>query len=115
MNDLSKARLDRFVLIVARTRRQISQHFFDNLGIPAAPCLDILLALHAAEGAPLSEADISDYISSGISVTRRYLDLMVSKELIEMDDDSVRLTANGNSELAGVMSQFHSDFIEKIL
>lgn len=40
---------------------------------------------------------------------------MVSKELIEMDDDSVRLTANGDSELAGVMSQFHSDFIEKIL
>ncbi|CAO1650592.1 hypothetical protein [Parasphingorhabdus sp. NYA22] len=115
MNDLSKARLDRFVLIVARTRRQISQHFFDNLGIPAAPCLDILLALHAADGAPLNEENISDYIFSGTSVTRRYLELMVSKGLIEVDDGNVRLTASGDNELASVLSQFHTDFIERIL
>jgi len=115
LNDLSQKRLDRFVRIVAKTRRQISEHFFDNLRIPAAPCLDILLALHSADGASLSEKDIADYISCGPSVTLRFLDLMVSKELIERDDDKIRLTASGDKELAGVMKQFHTDFIEQIL
>ncbi|VWX61680.1 hypothetical protein [Sphingorhabdus sp. 109] len=115
MTDLSKKRLDRFVRIVAKTRRQISEHFFENLRIPAAPCLDILLALHTADSAALSENEISDYISCGPSVTQRFLDLMVSKGLVEKDDDKVRLTASGQDELSGVMEQFHADFIAKVL
>ncbi|NRD89227.1 hypothetical protein C8024_06915 [Sphingopyxis sp. BSNA05] len=63
----------------------------------------------------MNEAEISDYISSGSSVTRRYLDLMVSKGLIETDDGNIRLTASGNKELDGVMAQFHTDFIEQVL
>jgi hypothetical protein len=74
-----------------------------------------LLALHAADGGPLNEEEISEYICSGTSVTHRYLDLMASKSLIEIDDGNVRMTASGDEELAGVMSQFHSDFIEQIL
>ncbi len=95
---------------MARTRWQISKHFFDNLHIPAAPCLDILLALQATDGAPLDVESLSEYIFCSSTITVRYLNLMVGKGLVEVDDGDVRLTPDGDRELSNILSQFHKDF-----
>lgn len=112
MTDLAAKQLDRFVRTVAHTRRQISKHFFDNLNLPAAPCLDILFALHANDGAPLDMESLSEYISSGSSITVRYLNLMVANGLVEIDDGNTRITSDGSRELLNIMSQYREDFNE---
>ncbi len=112
MTDLPAKQLNRFVRTVAHTRWQISKHFYDNLHIPAAPCLDILLALHATDGEPLDVDSLSEYIFCGSTITVRYLDLMAGKGLLEVENGHVRLTPNGDRELSNIMSQFHEDFNE---
>ena len=110
LNDLAAKQLDRFVRTVAHTRQQISKHFFDNLKLPAAPCLDILFALHANDAAPLDIESLSEYISSSSSITVRYLNLMVGKGLVKVDDGSARITSDGTRELLNMMSLYREDF-----
>ena len=110
MTDLAANQLDRFVRTVAHTRRQISKHFFDSLHLPAAPCLDILFALHVSDGVPLDMDSLSEYISSSSSITVRYLNLMGGKGLVEVDDGNVRITPDGTRELLNILSQYREDF-----
>lgn len=112
MTELPEKQLTRFIRNVAKTRWQISKHFFDNLRIPAAPCLDILLALHAADNAPVEVESLSEYIFCSSTITVRYLSLMTGKGLVEVDDGHVRLTPDGDKELSSILSQFHRDFEE---
>ncbi len=110
MTDLATQQLDRFVRTVAHTRRQISRHFFDNLKLPAAPCLDILFALYASGGTPMDMDSLSEYISSSSSITVRYLNLMAGKGLVEVNDGSARITPEGNRELLNIIAQYREDF-----
>jgi hypothetical protein len=112
LTDLPAQQLNRFVRTVAHTRWQISKHFYDNLQIPAAPCLDILLALHATDGEPLDMESLSEYIFCGSTITLRYLNLMSGKGLLEVENDHVKLTPDGDRELSNIMSQFREDFNE---
>tara|TARA_R110000787_G_scaffold3020_8_gene12115 strand:- start:138251 stop:138589 length:339 start_codon:yes stop_codon:yes gene_type:complete len=110
LTDLPEKQLNRFIRNVARTRWQISKHFFDNLHIPAAPCLDILFALQATDGAQLDVESLSGYIFCSSTITVRYLNLMAGKGLVEVDDGDVTLTPEGDRELSNILSQFYDDF-----
>ena len=99
---------------VAKTRRQVAQHCHENLGIPAAPCLDILLVLQVSDGASLSLESIADHICNPASMTLRYLNLMVKKGLIEVDRENVQLTSNGANQLLNIMGQLHADYLEQV-
>lgn len=68
------------------------------------------MALHAEDGDPMDVTSLSEYIFSSPAITIRYLNLMVGKDLLEVEGDKVRLTPNGEQELLNIMSQYHKDF-----
>lgn len=111
---LSAQHLDRHVHRVAITRQYVDQHFRDKLGIPTAPCLDILLALHMAADEQMSVEGIANHIFHTVSITLRYLNLMISKELIEMEGQNLRLTSEGAQELSFIIGQAYGEFLQLI-
>ncbi len=111
---LSAQHLDRHIHRVAITRQYVDQHFRDKLKIPTAPCLDILLILHMSADKPMTVDSMANHIFHTVSITLRYLNLMVSKELIEMEGQNLRLAPKGAQELSSIIEQAYGEFLELI-
>jgi len=114
LEKLSAQHLDRYMHRVAMTRKYVDQHFRDNLGIPTAPCLDILLALQITADEPQSAEDIANHICETVPITRRYLNLMVSKGFVEMEAEDIRLTSKGAEDLSYIIGQVYGDYLQPI-
>ncbi|OAN97498.1 hypothetical protein A8B75_19985 [Sphingomonadales bacterium EhC05] len=102
--------------LVARTRRNVAEHFQDHLKIPADPCLDILLALQTSDDRSLRLETIAEQILRHVSLTRRYLNVMAAQGLIDFDEqsESAFLTSLGVIELAYIIEQTYTDYLQVV-
>lgn len=113
LSRLSEQHVDRFVKLIAKTRRSVAEHFQDNLKIPADPCLDILLALQAFGDRSLTLETISEQIFRPVSLTDRYLNIMATEGLIDLDEqsESARLTVKGTQELSYIIGHSYAAYL----
>ncbi len=107
----SAQRLSGYLLSVSKTRQRLDQHFREVLGIPTAPCLDILLALRIDNG-PMNPTAIATRVGIADTIIGRYLKVMNSKGLIELDTANIRLTPQGEAEISYFIEQIFAESFE---
>lgn len=98
IDQLSNQDIDLFCSRLLSARQDVDRLFRNRFGLTAFPYLEILLMVRDTR-AKVSVEDLSESFDFSPRLVSRHIDLLVSKQLLEVEGDDFRPSATGEEVL----------------